>query len=124
MAKMDPPEMAKLVRESLLSKFDEFRMKPKPAQKGFHVVDPSDHGNIPFLSFFKGKARVDSLGGGVVVSAMGFGNLDAEISVATEAANDYASALIFEGFEAKVFSFAKKEPMINRGAYVFVSLLK
>jgi len=120
--KEDLAAWAELVKETLSEKFLEFRLKPRPMQRGFQVIDPVDRSNLPFLCCFKGRTRFDSINGGVVVAALGFGNLDDEIEEAGKVIDQYKEHLEKKGLAAEVIFNGTKDPIVKRGAYVFVPL--
>ena len=120
MATPQQTELMENTRRILLENdFPEFKRMPQ-GRRGFQVIDPDDEKNRCFLLFLAKKFQVKALVEGIVVAAIGFGNLDHEFRKAKEAIRGYATALQEKDLATKEL-LTNSDSITNRGIYLFVS---
>ena len=90
-----------------------------PSRRGYSILDPDDEVNHPFLGALSESQSENTLTGGVVIAAIGYGNLDHEFPVAKEKVVMWQIALQERNVESTVI-LNSPEDMLLRGAYLFI----
>lgn len=109
--------MEKVEKMLLQRRFGKFSVFP--SRRGYQIVNPSIDRNQPFLDAFGESSGKDTATGGIVIAAIGFGNLDHEFPEATKAIGKYQKYLKEKGVDSEVI-INSPEDMLTRGAYLFV----
>lgn len=110
-------EKAAEVKKLLLEGgFSEFRIFPKPSQRGFSIIDPVESRYLSFLSE-KVKRSLDDC---VVVCPLGFGNLEHEFPDQQEEARRYLNYLQEIGESVAYFEITPEEDTFACQVFVII----